>query len=184
MEDQRIIGLYWERNPQAIDETQEKYGERLQRMAENLLEIREDAEECVNDTYLGAWNTMPPKRPSLLFAYLARICRNAVCNRIDWLQAKKRNAQIVELSAEMELCLPSPDEERRQSSQEVGQALSDFLKRQKPQVRKIFLRRYWFGDSIREIAGSFGIGESKVKTTLFRTRNLLREYLQKEGIDL
>ena len=184
MEDQQIIDLYWQRNTQAIDVTEEKYGGQLQQMAENLLEVHEDAEECVNDTYLGAWNSMPPKRPSLLFSYLARICRNAACNRMDWLRAKKRGGRIVELTAEMELCLPSPDEERRQDGQEVGQALSVFLQGQKKQARQIFLRRYWFGDSIRQIAVRFGVGESKVKTTLFRTRNSLRAYLEKEGISL
>ena len=182
MEDYRIIDLYWERNAQAITVTEEKYGGKLHHIAQNILYVREDAEECVNDTYLGAWNTMPPKRPNYLFAYLAKICRNLACNCLDWKNAKKRRAEVVELTDEMELCIPNPEEDRRRDGEEIGAALSAFLRNLAEEKRLVFMRRYWFADSVSDIAKRYHISESKVKTMLFRTRKELRTYLEREGI--
>lgn len=182
MEDVQIIDLYWARDTQAISATEEKYGGKLQHIAEHIVYVREDAQECVNDTYLGAWNTMPPRRPSCLFAYLAKICRNLACNRLDWKNAKKRRADVVELTEELALCIPNPQEERRRESEEIGAALSAFLRGLAEEKRLVFMRRYWFADSVKEIAQRYGIGESKVKTMLFRTRKELRDHLESEGI--
>jgi len=143
---------------------------------------REDAEECVSDTYLNAWNAIPSERPDHLFAYLARVCRNLALDRLDWKNAKKRQAHVVALTAELEACIPDPWRERQLSGQEIGAALTAFLQGVPEDQRLIFLRRYWYGDSIRDIAGRYGFTESKVKTTLLRTRSRLRDYLEKEGI--
>lgn len=184
MGDAEIIQLYWERDPHAIEMTDEMYGGKLRRLAGNMLPTPEDAEECVNDTYLGAWNTIPPTKPTHLFAYLARLCRNVSLNRIDWLNAQKRKATMVELTRELEMCIPSPDDERRQNSEEIGRVLSDFLRTLPQETRQVFVRRYWYADSVRDIAKRYQLGESKVKTMLFRTRNKLRDYLESEGIPL
>lgn len=182
MEDKEIIDLYWERNSYAITMTQKKYGGKLHHIAENIVYIHEDAEECVNDTYLGAWNSMPPKRPDYLFAYLAKICRNLCCNCIDKKTAKKRKADLVELTRELELCIPNPQEERRQEAEEIGVALSEFLRKLPVEKRLVFMRRYWFADSVKAIARRYHMSESKIKTMLFRVRNELRVYLESEGI--
>lgn len=182
MEDYEIIDLYWERNSVALTETHHKYGTRLMHLAKNMVSLYEDAEECVNDTYLGAWNSMPPKRPDYLFAYLAKICRNLCCNYLDKKTAKKRKAEIVELTSELELCIPHPQEERRAESEEIGAVLSAFLRSQPTEKRLVFMRRYWFADSVREIAARYHISESKIKTMLFRMRGELRTYLESEGI--
>lgn len=184
MTDEQIIALYWDRDPRAIEATDEAYGIKLQRLAEQMLSAPQDAEECVNDTYLGAWNTIPPTKPERLFAYLAGICRHLVLNRIDWQNAQKRRATVVELTRELELCIPNPREEQRQTGEEIGQALSAFLRTMPEDTRRVFLRRYWYADGVKDIATRYHISESKVKTMLFRTRNKLREYLEKEGISL
>lgn len=184
MTDAQIIDLYWERDPHAIEVTDETYGAKLQRLAQQMLSTEQDAEECVNDTYLGAWNTMPPTRPERLFAYLAGLCRHLVLNRIDWLNAQKRRATVVELTRELELCIPNPQEEQRHRSEEIGQALTAFLRTLPEDARRVFLRRYWYGDGVRDVAERYHISESKVKVMLFRTRNKLREYLEKEEISI
>ena len=180
MEDLEIIELYWKRDESAIDETAAKYGERLLRMGKNMV-APEDAEECVNDTYLAAWNQIPPTRPSCLFAWLAKVCRNAICHRISWMQAKKRNAVTMPLEEELAECLPSSTTEEEVDARELGRFLSVFLEGLPREKRLFFMRRYWFGDSIADIAGRFGVGESKVKVTLHRTREQLKRELEKEG---
>lgn len=182
MEDETIIALYFARDPDAIERTGEKYGERLLGLSRRLLVILQDAEECVNDTYLGAWNSIPPQRPVYFFAYLAKLCRNLACNRLDRRNAKKRQAEIVELTAELALCVPDPAAEREREAAELAESLNAFLRTLPKETRQIFLRRYWYAESVREIAERFGFGESRVKTLLFRTRQKLREYLDKEEI--
>lgn len=185
MEDSSIVELYWERDERAVDATAEKYGEKLFHLAENMLHTREEAEECINDTYLRTWNSIPSNRPERLFAYLAKICRNLALNRIERMNAKKRSADIMELSAELEMCIPDAnDDEKRTDSEEIGRALSNFLRSLPEQQRLIFMRRYWYSESIKTIAQRYGISESKVKTTLFRTRTGLRKYLEREDISL
>lgn len=182
LEDERILDLYWARDHAAIEETGLKYGEKLLRLSERMLRAREDAEECVNDTYLGAWNTIPPQRPAHFFAFLAKLCRNITCNKLDWMNAAKRRAELLPLTDELAQCIPDSAADRARDARELGEALSAFLQTLPQETRVIFMRRYWYMDSIEEIANRYRLGESKVKTTLFRTRQKLRVYLEKEDL--
>lgn len=182
MDDKEIIQLYWDRQEQAIRETESKYGGKLNALAFRIVNTYEDAQECVNDTYFTAWNTMPPQWPEFLFAYLAKICRNASLGRLDWLNAAKRKAEVVTLTREMELCIPDRSQDRRLESQELGEALNRFLATISRENRMIFLRRYWYLDSIEEIAKRYQFSQSKVKTSLHRTRSKLTAFLAKEGV--
>lgn len=182
MDDEKIIELFWNRKQEAVDQLQKKYGSRLYRLAAKLLCSPEDAEECVSDACLAAWNTIPPQRPDHLFAYTARLCRCGAFDRLDRKTAQKRTAQVAELTAELEACIPDPAAHVGET--ELGAALNAFLAGLSEEKRRIFLRRYWYGDTIREVARRYGLGESKVKVTLLRTRNELREFLSKEGFSL
>lgn len=185
MEDNDIIELYWQRSEQAIYETSNKYGNALFMLADGILHNVEDSEECVNDTYHIAWTTIPPKKPEYFFAYLAKIARHFAFGRLDYKNAKKRNALVVELGEELENCLPAPDDyERKMESEEIGKVISQFLRTQKELIRNVFISRYWYMNSVRQISEEFHISESKVKSILFRTRNRLRKYLESEGIIL
>lgn len=184
MEDKKIIQLYWDRQEQAIRETEAKYGGKLNALAYRIVNTHEDSQECVNDTYFTAWNTMPPQWPEFLFAYLAKICRNASLGRLDWLNAAKRKAEVVTLTREMELCIPDRSQDRHLEGKELGELLNRFLGTISRENRMIFLRRYWFADSIQEIAGRYGMSQSKVKTSLHRTRTKLSAFLAKEGVAL
>ena len=184
MEDKEIIDLYWQRSDRAIEETDRKYGRYCGTIAYNICHSREDAEESVSDTYLKAWESIPPTRPTYFYAYLAKICRFLCFGRLDWKNAAKRKAEIVELTTEMELCIPDLSRERQLEAQELGRLLNEFLGTLNEESRNIFMRRYWFADSVAEIAQRYRIGESKVKTRLFRARNQLRSFLEKEGYAL
>lgn len=185
MEDREIIELYWQRLEQAVNETEQKYGKQLYSLSNHIVYNHEDAQECVNDTYHATWNTLPPKKPEFFFAYLAKITRHFSFGKLDYRQAKKRDAVIVELSTEMENCIPAPNDlERKLESEEIGRIISAFLWQQTEEMRKVFVRRYWYMDSVNDISVNFGISESKVKSILFRMRNKLREYLESEGIAL
>lgn len=182
MEDTAIVELYWNREEQAITETDNKYGKSLHTLSYRIVQNEQDAGECVNDTYHAAWNHIPPTRPQFLFAFLAKIARHFSFDKLDYQHAKKRDAILVELSEELENCIPAPDDfEKRAESETIGRVISDFLKEQPESMRKVFVRRYWYMDSISDISVSFGISESKAKSILFRMRNKLREYLEKEG---
>ncbi|MCI9385509.1 MAG: RNA polymerase sigma factor [Lachnospiraceae bacterium] len=185
MEDNEIIELFWQRSQQAIAETDGKYGGRLQSLSMNILHDREDAEECVNDTYHATWNTLPPQRPNYFFAYLAKLARNFSFGKYDYYHAQKRNVTVVELSDEIENCIPSPNDlEQKMDSREIGRIISEFLYTQSPEMRMVFVRRYWYMESIKDISLAFHSSESKVKSILFRMRNRLREHLEKEGVHL
>ena len=184
MEDQEIVEALFRRDDSALGELEGKYGSRLLRLAGRFLKSREDAEEAVNDVWLRAWNTIPPNRPEHLFAYLAQLCRYAALEKVDWLTAKKRRAAVVELTEELAQCLPDPAPEREREDRELGEALNGFLEGLDREKRVLFLRRYWYGDPIRDIARRCGVGESKVKTSLFRLRRELKDYLEKEDIFL
>ena len=180
-----IIDLFWQRSQQAITETAAKYGIRLHSLSMNILHDREDAEECVNDTYHATWNSLPPEKPNCFFAYLAKLTRNFSFGKYDYRHAQKRTATIVELSGELENCIPAPNDlERKMESEEIGRIISDFLYMQSIEMRKVFVRRYWYMDSIQAISHAYGISESKVKSMLFRMRNKLRAHLEQEGIIL
>ena len=182
MTDSQIIALFWERNEDAVRQTDAVYGSRLFAVSDRILRSRRDAQECVNDTYLKAWQTIPPQRPCYLFAYLAKICRNLSLERLRRQSAAKRSALVVELTREMEQCIPDRSREREAERQAIAMALNRFLGSLPRESCLIFLRRYWFADSIQEIADRYRISQSKVKTQLHRTRKKLRAFLEKEGI--
>lgn len=182
MTDNQIIELYWARNENAIKETDMAYGRKLHTLADKIVQNHEDAQECVSDTYFKTWETIPPQRPSYFFAYLAKICRNFALGVLDWKSAAKRKGEVVALSAEMEACIPDPQHERKLEGEELGEILNRFLESLSYDNRVIFLRRYWYLDTIAEIADRYGMTQSKVKTQLHRTRAKLHTFLEKEGI--
>ena len=182
MTDSQIIELYWARNEDAIKETDFVYGKKLHYLADRIVQNFEDAQECVSDTYMKTWETIPPQRPEYFFAYIAKICRNFALGVLDWKSAAKRKGEVVSLSAEMEACIPDPAHQRRLEGQELGEVLNRFLESLSRDHRVIFLRRYWYMDTIAEIASRYGMSESKVKTSLHRTRTKLHAFLAKEGI--
>ena len=182
MTDTEIIELYWSRNEDAIKETDLAYGRKLHVLADRIVQNNEDAQECVSDTYLKTWDTIPPQRPNYFFAYLAKICRNFALGVLDWKNAAKRKGEVVALTREMEACIPDPAHERRLEGEELGRILNRFLESLTYESRVIFLRRYWYLDTVAEIADGLGITQSKVKTQLHRTRAKLHTFLAKEGI--
>lgn len=186
MEDSQIVDLYLNRDPSSIAHTTEKYGSRLWSLANGIVHDRQAAEECENDTYLQAWNTIPPHEPrTYLYAYLARITRHLALNLCRSRSSLKRNAYLCELTAEMEQCIPAPDDlQCRMDEQALRDALNGFLRTLEEEKRNLFLRRYWYLDSIADLSERFAISQSKVKTTLFRCRTRLRKYLEQEGYSL
>ena len=182
MEDARILDLYWARDQRAIDETGLKYGPFLSRTAWNILRDRSDAEECVNDTYLSAWNAIPPARPSAFRAWLGRVVRNLSLDRWKRDRAEKRGAGLEVLLGELEDCVPAPrGTERALEDREIADLISAFLRRLTKENRVIFLRRYWYADSISAIAFRLHMRENQVSVRLHRIRKKLREELRKEG---
>lgn len=177
MEDNDILTLLWDRVERAISAMVERYGRRLHLTARNLLSDQQDAEECVNDTYLAVWNAIPPKRPTSLSAYVYRTGRNIALNRLRAKTALKRGGYELSLD-ELAGCIPAPCME---NAMELGQALDQYLSTLNKDTRAIFLRRYWFGDSVQDIAKDFSMTESAVSVRLNRARNGLRSYLKKEG---
>ena len=182
MNDDEILDLYWSREEDAIRQTQQRYGEKLFTLALRILDNREDAQECVNDTYLKAWNAIPPQRPGFFFGYLSKICRNQAFGKLDWKNAAKRKAEIVELTEQMQQCIPDTRAEISLEGEQLGAVLNGFLEGLPRESRQIFLRRYYFFDSSEEIADRYGVTQSKVKTRLHRTRTKLYDYLLQEGI--
>ena len=184
MEDEAIIALYWDRNQTAISATAEKYGAFLYNLSWNILRSFPDAEECVNDTYLRTWNAIPPARPTAFRAWLGRITRNLSLDRWKSARAEKRGGDAAELLlGELDDCIPTPDQvEKHLEDQEIARLISVFLRALPSENRIIFLRRYWYGDSVAQIAAKLHCGEGKVKSSLFRTRKALRSYLEKEGV--
>lgn len=184
MTDSQIIALFWDRNEDAIQETDRAYGRRLHVLSDRILRNEQDAQESVSDTYLKTWETIPPQRPTYFFAYLAKLCRNFSLARLQWQSAAKRSAQVVELTREMAECIPDHSLERKLEVEELGQLLNAFLDGLSRENRLIFLRRYWYADPVREIAERYQITESKVKTQLHRTRKKLQQFLEGEGISV
>ena len=173
MDDSKIIELFFARNEDAIKHTDDTYGRRLFHLADNIVHNDQDAEESVNDTYMKAWDTIPPQRPEHFFAYIAKICRNFALKRIDWQKAKKRNAEVVTLTQEMENCIPDTYRDMEADERELGRILDAFLRTLTPENQMVFLRRYWYVDTIAEIAVRYGISESAVQMRLNRTRSKL-----------
>ena len=186
MEDIQIVDLFWERSENAISETANKYGHYCYSIAYNILHSNEDSEECVNDTYLNAWNAMPYQRPSKLSAFLGRITRNLSLQRWEKYTAEKRGEGQVPLALdELQECIPTTDSTDQIVDDIVlVDLLNRFLASLTLEKRRIFMRRYWFLSTITEIAADFSVFESKVKMSLLRSRNELRQLLEKEGIEL
>ncbi len=180
MEDGKIIDLYLSRNEEAISETKEKYGVKLKRISLNITGDGGAAEECENDLYLKVWNSIPPNEPREYFsAYLMKIIRNISLDFVRKRGSLKRNADISQLSSELCECIASPDDVFTLSDEKIlREKLNSFIKNLPKERRNIFLRRYWFLDSINDISKRFGISQSKVKTVLYRTRNELKEALK------
>lgn len=179
MEDEEIIHLLFERKEAAISVLDEKYGSHLYRLSMRILNNREDVEECVNDTYFAAWNSIPPEHPKSLGGWLTRVLRNRSIDRYRRNNAEKRGALLVELTGEMEECIPAEGEEQEENV--LTERIQLFLERLPRQQRYIVLRRYWYMDEISEICDRTGMGQSKVKSSLFRARKKLKHWLQEEG---
>lgn len=186
MDDSKIVELYLLREETAIKQTAEKYGSRLRSLAFGIVNDRQTAEECENDTYMEAWNAIPPHEPSgYLYAFLARITRHIALNCCRNRSRLKRSAFLCELSAEMEQCIPAPDDTVcRMDDMALSDAINGFLRKLDMEKRNIFVRRYWYLDSVADISKRFALSERKVKTTLFRCRSGLRKHLEKEGYTL
>lgn len=183
MEDIQIINLYFARSEAAIAATSEKYGGYLYCIALNIVKNHEDSEEIVNDTYNGAWNVIPPKWPIPLKTFLARITRNISFDKLEYLLAKKRNAELEVLLSEAVECIPAnTNVEKEWALQEVGKSINRFLSQIDRESRIIFVRRYWYGDSIKDIKKRFSLSESKIKNNLYRTRKQLKKFLESEGV--
>ncbi len=184
MEDHAIIELYWERSEDAISKTAAKYGGYCYTIAYNILSNNEDAEESVNDTWLAAWNTMPPRRPKLLAAFLGKMTRYISLDRWKNRTARKRGGGEVPLVLEeLEECISGEDSvEKEYLQKEFAESLNQFVENLPDTERKVFLCRYWYMDSIETIAERFGFSESKVASMLHRTRGKLRKILEQEGI--
>lgn len=183
MDDGKIIDLYWERSESAISETAEKYARYCRFISFNILHDEEDADECVNDTYLRAWNAMPPKRPNCLAAFLGKITRNLSLDRLRHYSAEKRgNGQTELVLSELNEVVPTTSSvEQAIDEKELVETLDAFLEKLPRQKRVVFVQRYWYLLPIREIAGGLGTSESQIKSTLFRTRNELKTLLEREG---
>lgn len=186
MEDHAIIDLYWAREERALEETDRKYGAYCRTVARNILRSPEDTEECVNDTWLRAWNTMPPQRPGMLGAFLGKITRNLSLDRCRLLRADKRGGGSVAVALE-ELgdCVSAGDTvEEAVEYGELTRLLDAFLRQLPEKECCLFLRRYWYLDSLRDMSLRFSMTEGSVKAMLFRTRTKLRTYLAQQEIYL
>ncbi|MBO5139543.1 MAG: sigma-70 family RNA polymerase sigma factor [Peptococcaceae bacterium] len=182
MEDAKIVMLLLERSEHAISALQQKFGGLCRSIIVRILSDARDVEECLNDIYIRVWNAIPPDRPVHLSGYMARIARNAALDRYDYNHAQMRSSALTEAFEELEAYLPSAVSQTEQS--EFADFLNRFLHAQAKEARIFFVRRYWYGESVREISLACHCSEGKVKVSLFRTRNKLRDAMLKEGIYL
>lgn len=183
MEDKAIIELFNQRNQQAINETAEKYGNYCYSISYNILANTEDSEECVNDTYLKAWQTIPPEYPNIFSVFLAKITRNISLDKYRHKYAKKRGGTTACIVfEELENCVA--DTKNSIDEVELTEVINSFLKTLSDDKRKIFVKRYWYFCSVKEIAEFYGTSESKVKMTLNRTRENFRKYLEKAEVSI
>lgn len=184
MNDEKIIELLWSRSETAITEIAAKYQKYCMSIAYNILRDLRDADECVNDTYLKTWNTIPTARPNRLSTFIGKITRNLSFDRYKKKNADKRGGGIVDVAlSELEECIPSKaDVEQEFEETMLVETINSFLKGLPKQQRMVFVCRYWYMNTIDEISENLGMSESNVKTTLFRLRNKLKLYLQKVGV--
>lgn len=185
MEDEKIVELFWNRSETAIEETDKKYYRLCKQIALNILSCNEDAEECVNDTYFGVWNSIPIQKPRVFSAYICRITRNIALKKFYYNTAQKRNSKLEISLTELEDCIIGGENVEQQYEAEIlAKSISKFLRTLNYEQKNIFLRRYWFCDSITDISIRFNISNTKVKSILFRVRSKLKTYLEKEGFYL
>ena len=185
LEDSEIIELFFERSEQAIIELSEKYGTIFEKIANNILNNRFDAEECVNDAYLGVWNTIPPQKPDPLLSYVCRIVRNLAIKKYHSNTAAKRNSTYDVSLDELENCCPSSNSvEDEFNAKELARVIDDFLAALDEENRIMFVRRYWHAASITELAKLFRTSKHNISVRLSRTREKLKKHLIKEGISL
>ena len=177
MNDQDIIALYFDRNEQAIAETDKSYGKACMQVSMNILQSRPDAEECVNDTYLKTWNAIPPTRPDSLCAFVCRIARNLSLNRLRDLRREKRNRELTLPLDELENCIPASMED----ASELADLLNGFLADLEESDRVIFMGRYWFSYPVEELAAAVKLAPKTVYKRLHKTREKLRAYLTERG---
>lgn len=182
--ERQIIALYQSRDESAIRMTAEALGSYCYTVAYNVLSSREDAEECVNDTYVKAWDTMPPERPARLSAYLGTITRNIALNRYAHDRAQKRNVHLTEVYDEAAAAMSNADGDTFADELALRDAINAFVAALPQETRIIFVRRYWYFSMVKDIAKDYGIPEGTVKSILSRTRKRFREHLEKEGIHL
>lgn len=178
----KILSLLWARSETAIEALALNYGRRLYQTAFNILSDRLDAEECVDDTYLAVWNAIPPRKPDPLAGFVFRTGRNISLNRLRSRQADKRNSSYDLSLDELAGCIPAPALEEQLDARALGQAIDRFLEEQTRENRILFIRRYWFGDSVRDLAQLLTIKENAVSVRLSRLRDKLKDYLTKEGL--
>lgn len=186
MNDEEIIQLYFDRKESAIAASEQKYGGLCRSVARRILPDLRDVEECLSDLWIRIWNAIPPERPGSLRAYLARVMRNLALDKAVYNGADKRKTALEESFEELEpsLCAGGDEIQRVLEQDELRVFLKTFLLEQREENRTIFIRRYWYGESTREIAQSLGASEEKIRSSLFRTRNHLRAKMQKEGVTL
>ena len=183
MEDNAIIELYWARSELAIRETELKYGRLFHQIANNILHNPADAEECVNDVYLGAWNAIPPARPRILTAFLCRIARNLALKKYQQIHAARRNPAVAVSYEELEECLADGgSDDQNIADDQLADCINRFLDTLDGVSRQVFVRRYWYFDSVKEIMRRFRMSKSKVESMLFRTRHKLRTWIEEEGL--
>ena len=185
MEDSKIIELYQNRDENAIRETDCKYGAYSRSISYNIIDSHEDAEECVNDSYLSVWNTIPPKKPNSLKAYLGRIVRNVSLSRFRKNHARKRDRGAVVLFSELEDCIPAEnDVEKALDRIMLGELISNWLDTETEENRCLFVRRYWYGDPYAELNNTFHISEKLLMNRLYQMRIRLKKYLEGNGVSV
>lgn len=181
MEDEKILSLLWQRAEHAIEALQARFGQRLYQTAWNILQNQADAQEAVNDTYLALWNAIPPKRPQPLAGYVYRTGKNIALKKLRFQSAQKRSSQYECSLDELADIFPGSDFEEQLDAKVLGEAINAFLETLSSQNRRIFLRRYWFGDGICALARSEGLTENALSVRLSRLREQLKAYLYQEG---
>jgi RNA polymerase sigma-70 factor (ECF subfamily) len=185
MEDSEIISLFFARSEQAVAELDRQYGAAVKKTASNILPDRLDAEECVNDTYLRVWNSIPPQRPNPLVSFVCKIARNLALDRYRSSRAEKRNGSLDLVLEEMEDCIPSTmNVETELEAKELTAAINRFLETLAHEDRVLFVRRYFFADPVAQIAAATQLSPNRTSVRLFRLREKLRKYLQKEGLSV
>lgn len=183
LEDSQIISLFYERSEQAIAELDRKYGAAVKKTVANILSSRQDVEECANDTYLGVWNSIPPQNPNPLISYVCKIARNLATWKYHSNTAQKRNGQYDLVLDELEECIPATNNvESDYEAKELSAAISRFLNSLSYDDRFCFLRRYWYADSVSDIATITHGNSHRISVRLFRTREKLYRYLREEGL--